>query len=174
MVGWQTAGLLVVGAIALGAAGAETLARSPSAPDAVEYTADGRAVLPANYRDWVFLTSGLDMTYADPAAVTNVHMFDNVFVDPAALAAFRSRGRWPEGTVLVKEARAGLTKGSINKAGQFQSEAVTNVELHVKDNRRFVSGVFSPRRSRALALRPRWLGSRLRVWRESWSSRCAG
>ncbi|WP_295635145.1 cytochrome P460 family protein [Novosphingobium sp.] len=142
MVGRFKSGLLVVGAVALAAAGAETLARSTAPPGAVAYTADGRAMLPANYRDWVFLTSGLDMTYAEPAAVVTSHMFDNVFVDPAALATFRRSGRWPEGTVLVKEAREGLTKGSINKAGQFQSEAVADVELHVKDTRRFGGWAF--------------------------------
>jgi hypothetical protein len=142
MVGWRKAGLLAAGAVALGMAGAETLAQSPAPPDAVAYTADGRAILPASYRDWVFLTSGLDMTYAESAGGPNPHMFDNVFVDPAALASFRRSGRWPEGTVLVKEAREGLTKGSINKAGQFQSEAVANVELHVKDSRRFGGWAF--------------------------------
>ncbi|GAC1405840.1 MAG: hypothetical protein NVSMB69_05070 [Novosphingobium sp.] len=139
MVEWHKAGLLVAAAAALAGAGVEAPARTAAA---VAYTADGRAMLPGYYRDWVFLTSGLDMTYADPAAASQAHMFDNVFVDPAALASFRRTGRWPEGTVLVKEAREGLTKGSINKAGQFQSEAVANVELHVKDSRRFGGWAF--------------------------------
>ncbi|WP_295639981.1 hypothetical protein [Novosphingobium sp.] len=67
MVGRFKPGLLVVGAVALAAAGAETLARSTVPLGAVAYTVDGRAILPGNYRDWVFLTSGLDMTY------TNLH-----------------------------------------------------------------------------------------------------
>lgn len=102
---------------------------------AIRYTADGRAIAPRDYRDWPFLTSGLDMNYDDPAAAGGPHMFDNVFVNPAALAAFRRTGHWPQGTVLVKESREGLTKGSINKSGQFQAETVADLELHVKDAR---------------------------------------
>lgn len=114
----------------------------PAASPAIHYTADGRALAPHGYRDWVFLTSGLDMNYEDPGTATSPHMFDNVFVNPAAYAAFRKTGHWPEGTVIVKETREGLTKGSINKAGQFQGEPVVDLELHVKDTRRFGGWAF--------------------------------
>jgi len=72
--------------------------------------------------------------------VMDRRMFDNVFVDPVALRAFRRTGAWPEGTVLVKEGREGLTKGSINQSGQYQGEPVLSLELHVKDRARFPGG----------------------------------
>ena len=46
-----------------------------------EYTSDGQLRLPANYREWVYLSSGFDMSY-NPATQMDHHMFDNVFVNP--------------------------------------------------------------------------------------------
>jgi hypothetical protein len=104
------------------------------------FTPDGKAKLPADYRSWPFLTSGLDMSYQQPSGPADMHMLDNVFVSPAALRAFQGSGHWPEGTVLVKEDRPAQNKGSINKAGFFQAEVVEAVELHVKDSARFKGG----------------------------------
>ena len=60
--------------------------------------------VPDNYRQWVFLTSSLDLDY-NTAAPRSQHMLDNVFVDPKAFAAFQKTGAWPVGTILIKENR---------------------------------------------------------------------
>ena len=74
-----------------------------SSPD---YTSDGQLKFPENYREWVYLTSGFDMSY-NPAAMTDGHhMFDNVFVNPEAYKAFLETGTWPDKTMLVLEVRA--------------------------------------------------------------------
>ena len=39
--------------------------------------------VPDDYRQWVFLTSSLDLNY-NTAAAPGHHMLDNVFVDPEA------------------------------------------------------------------------------------------
>lgn len=105
----------------------------------VRYNRAGELVPPANYRDWVFLTSGFNMNYGDEA--TGAHgTFDNIFVDPKSWRAFKATGHWPQGTVFVKEGRRGSTKGSINKSGQFQTEQRAYLELHVRDRKRFRSG----------------------------------
>jgi hypothetical protein len=101
-----------------------------------EYTSDGEFRLPADYRGWVYLSSGFDMSY-NPAAQTNHHMFDNVFVNPEAWRAFLQTGRWPDKTVLVLEARGAESRGSINQKGNFQGAAVMGLEVHVKDQSRF-------------------------------------
>ena len=42
---------------------------SDATPDAgASFTADGRLRPPANYREWIFLTSGLDMSYRKDSA----------------------------------------------------------------------------------------------------------
>src|SRR5438552_2139533 len=68
------------------------------------YESDGRLKLPANYREWIFLSSGLDMSYSAPSAADH-SMFDNVFAEPTAYREFVRTGTWPDGTSLVLEAR---------------------------------------------------------------------
>ena len=104
------------------------------------YTAAGALVMPAGYRVWVFLSAGIDMNYSDRAPMDGGSMFDNVFVDPASWQAFKATGRWPDGTMLVKEDRGGSSHGSINKHGQFQTAALMGLEVHVRDEARFKGG----------------------------------
>jgi Cytochrome P460 len=101
-----------------------------------EYTSDGQLKFPEHYRDWVYLTTGFDMSY-NPAMQMGHHMFDNVFVNPEAYKTFVESGTWPDKTVLLIEARGGESKGSINQAGNFQGAEVMAVEVHVKDESRF-------------------------------------
>jgi hypothetical protein len=91
--------------------------------------------VPADYREWVYLTSGLDMTYNAPigAGLGTEHTstFDNVFVNPEAYKVFKANGTWPDKTVFVLENRAGVGDVSINKAGKTQAD-VTGLEIHTK------------------------------------------
>jgi hypothetical protein len=107
---------------------------------APKYTAAGELVAPIDYREWVFLTSGVNMNYSDAAMNMDHEMVDNVFVDPASWQTFKKTGRWPEGTMFVKEARVGTSKGSINKTGIFQTEERFDLEVHVRDSKRFKTG----------------------------------
>jgi hypothetical protein len=111
-----------------------------SAEAAPRYTADGKLTFPAWYRQWVFLTSGVDMSYSKIAMDMGGSMFDNVFVPAEAYREFLRTGTWPEHTVIVKEARAAAQKGSINRHGKFQTSQMMGVEAHVKDSRRFSGG----------------------------------
>jgi hypothetical protein len=103
-------------------------------------TADSNAEqqmkLPASYREWVYLTSGFDMSY-NPGLMSMSHdMFDNVFVNPEAYKKFLETGTWPDKTVFVLEARMAKSKGSINKKGNYQGEVMAR-EVHIKDEARF-------------------------------------
>ena len=109
-------------------------------PSAARFTAQGALIPPADYREWVFLTSGLDMNYREGPPMAGASMFDNVFVDPASWRAFRQTGHWRDGAVFVKEARGASSHGSINKNGQFQTEEMMGVEVHVHDEKRFKGG----------------------------------
>jgi len=107
--------------------------------DETRYTADGQLMRPENYREWIYLSSGLGMTY-NSAANTNAAnpQFDNVFVNPAAYRAFMATGTWPDKTMFVLEVRASTSKGSINNGGHYQDQ-VTAVEVEVKDEKRYPS-----------------------------------
>jgi hypothetical protein len=104
------------------------------------YTAAGELLPPADYRQWVFLGSGLDMSYTEAPPMAGQSMFDNVFVDPAAWQAFQKTGHWPDKAMFVLEARGAASHGSINKRGQYQTEELMGVEVHVRDEARFKGG----------------------------------
>jgi Cytochrome P460 len=109
---------------------------NPVAANLPEYTADGQMKFPANYREWVYLSTGIDMNYR-PNAGMNHSMFDNVFVNPEAYRYFVANGTWPDKTMLVLEVRGAETKSAINKAGHFQTTEIMGREVHVKDESRF-------------------------------------
>jgi hypothetical protein len=88
---------------------------------------------PTGYRDWIYLTSGMDMSYNPSLQMQGQHMFDNVFVDPQSYRDFLKSGTWPDHTRLVLESRDARTEGSINKAGMYQSGEPMAVEMHMKD-----------------------------------------
>jgi hypothetical protein len=112
-------------------------APAPADSAGPEYTSDGQLKLPENYRQWVYLTTGFDMSYsANPMAMDH-HMFDNVFVNPESYKAFTETGTWPDKTMLVLEVRKAEGKGSINQAGNFQGGDVMGLEVHVKDEAKF-------------------------------------
>lgn len=97
--------------------------------------------VPPDYRDWVFVTSSLDLNYStagDPGT-GQMHMLDNVFVNRDAYEAFLKTGSWPDRTVLVKENRVAESAGTLSKSGRFQT-GVINLEIHVKDGLRFPGG----------------------------------
>ncbi len=115
-----------------------TAAATLMAQQTPQFTPSGDLVLPANYREWVFLSSGLGMTY-QPSTAANGDpspSFTNVFVNPAAYRSFVQTGKWPDKTVLVLEVRSSESKGSINKDGQYQAD-LDHVAVEVKDTTRF-------------------------------------
>lgn len=128
--------IALLGAAALVAAGGMASRPQAQAPrPAAVFTGDGKLEYPRDYREWVYLSSGFDMSYAEGNLPTaDRHVFDNVFVDRAAHAAFQRTGRWPEGAVFALEIRRANNKGSINKGGQFQGDRAA-LEIHVKDKR---------------------------------------
>ncbi len=104
------------------------------------FASGGQLQRPRDYREWVFLSSGLGMTYgpARPAS-DQPPLFDNVFVTREAYAAFLRSGRWPERTMFVLEIRRAEANVSINNGGRTQG-AVAALEASVKDTARFPQG----------------------------------
>ena len=131
----RTIAIAIATSAALGAI-ALTATAQPAAPANGPVYVGDKLAFPADYREWVYLTSGIDMTYGPAAALPGVHRFDNVFVDPTAYRAFKATGTWPDKTVMVLEVRKTGEKGSINKDGHYQTD-VAATEVHVKDTARF-------------------------------------
>lgn len=97
------------------------------------YTSNGKLVLPANYRDWVFLTSGFGMNYSNGGG--HHPMFTNVYVAPEALQGFKATGKWPDKSMFIVEIYSPASEGSINKSGYYQDE-FKGLDVEVKDSSR--------------------------------------
>ncbi|PYP82232.1 MAG: hypothetical protein DMG65_26795 [Candidatus Angelobacter sp. Gp1-AA117] len=106
---------------------------SAATPNQPVYKADGKLTLPANYREWVFLTSGLGMNYS--TGTGGPQLFTNVYVSPEAYREFKSSGKWPDKSMYVVEIYSPATHGSINKGGHYQN-AYMGLDIEVKDSSR--------------------------------------
>jgi hypothetical protein len=131
----KTAAAVAIATLAAGVT-LSAVAAEPKPAPAAAWTADGKMLFPKDYRTWIYLSTGLDMSYAETGAAPGVHIFDSVFVNREAYDVFQKTGHWPDKTVMVLEVRKGADKGSINKRGQFQTDRL-GAEVHVKDTKRF-------------------------------------
>ena len=114
-------------------------AQQSSSQDGPLFTKGNALVRPADYREWIFLSSGIGMSYdpavGDPPAGSPAGPgFGNVFVNPSSYRSFMKTGKWPNGTVFILEGRRSSTVGSINKNGWFQTD-LAGMEALVKDSR---------------------------------------
>src|SRR5579863_9019627 len=128
--------IFVTGVFAIGVA---ALGQSPQGAiqDGPQFTKDNRLMAPKNYREWIFLSSGLGMTYGPAGDAPEANpRFDNVFVNPSSYKAFLETGTWPDKTMFVLEVRSSASKGSINQGGHYQSDDF-RLSAEVKDSARF-------------------------------------
>ena len=101
-----------------------------------QFTSGGELIRPSDFREWIFVTSGLGMTYNQPSTSARTPNFTNVYVNPSSYRAFMQTGQWPDKTMFILEVRASTSEGSINKGGNFQTNLVV-IEASVKDEARF-------------------------------------
>ena len=128
--------VVALAAVAL-ASYAPARAQQPAA-DGPRYTEAGELIRPTDFREWMFVTSGLGMTYNLPTGAARTPNFTNVYVNPTAYRSFAKDGRWPDKTMFILEVRGSSSEGSINKGGHFQSDLVV-IEASVKDETRNAS-----------------------------------
>ena len=133
--------LLCAGIVSLAlslATHADLDAQQPADGAGPQFTASGDLIRPLDFREWVFVTAGLGMTYNEPAAgqPPRAPNFTNVYVNPSSYRAFIKSGQWPDKTMFILEIRSSASEGSINKGGHFQSDLVV-IEASVKDESRF-------------------------------------
>jgi len=117
-----------------------TAVKAQQAPssDMPRFGEDNELARPENYREWIYLSSGIGMSYnpATNAPGNPNPPFDNVFVTPSAYRSFLQTGTWPENTMFVLELRGSASEGSINRQGRFQQQ-VLGIEVEVKNSARF-------------------------------------
>jgi len=123
---------LFMGVIALRVSRSQTQASAVPGP---QFATDGKLVRPEGYRRWVYVSSGLGMSYTQRAD-DNMQMFTNVFVNPSAYDYFLAHGTWPDKTIFVLELYGSTSQGSINKHGSYQKDFM-GLDVEVKDEKRF-------------------------------------
>ena len=126
-------------AAAVGAASLAVTVRAQSEPeDGPRYRNGTELIRPDDYREWMFLSAGLGMTYeaegGGAGSGARPQRFQNVFVNRSAYRGFKETGTWPDGSIFVLEIRRAASEASINVAGNFQSDLLV-LEAEVKDSR---------------------------------------
>ena len=129
---WGGFGVLTLASMAIFGAQSE-----PKPSDQPLFTKGNQLIRPSNYREWIYLSSGLGMEYG--ASRSEPGKFTNVFVAPSAYRAFLTTGNWPDKTMFVLEERAAASRGSINKSGHYQAD-LAGLSASVKDEKRFPEG----------------------------------
>ena len=135
----MTITLGVAAAAACAASLAVTARAQSETGDGPRYVNGDELVRPDDYREWMFLSSGLGMTYEaerveEAGSGARPMRFQNVFVNRSAYAGFAETGEWPDGSIFILEIRQAVSEASINVAGSFQSELLV-LEAEVKDSR---------------------------------------
>lgn len=98
-----------------------------------QYDEKGQLMLPADYREWMFLSAGYGMNYS-PGPGSH-EMFTNVFVQRWAHSEFANSGKWPEQSMFVIDERDAGSRSSINQKGHYQTDLM-GVVAEVKDSAR--------------------------------------
>ena len=84
-----------------------------------EYTSDNHLLPPKNFREWIFLSAGLGMSYTPGSG--DHQMFTNVFVPQWAYSEFLKSGKWPDKTMFVVESAVRKRKARSTKWGTFKA-----------------------------------------------------
>lgn len=117
-------------------------ASRPSEQKGPTFTKEGELVLPSDFRKWVFMGGPIT-----PNKLNNGEAqfpeFHSVYVQEDNFRYYQKNGKFPEGTVLVKELTLTQTgdhpDGSLDSAsgrGYFP-DAVHGLDVMVKDSKRF-------------------------------------
>lgn len=107
------------------------------------WDATGKLVQPKNFRDWYFI--GAPITpHGLNNGKANFPEFHNVYVQRSALEVYRATGKWPEGTMMVKELQLIGGTPEFPDGSHFEPSgrgyfpgAVAGLDVAVKDSKRF-------------------------------------
>lgn len=135
---------LVLGVALSGAMLTHGVLAAPDEAYGAQWTAEGKLKLPGDFHTWVFLGAPLT-PHALNGGAAGFPEYHNVYVHPAAYKIYRDTGRWPEGTVLLKELqltrKATHEDGSSDEAsgrGYFPAQ-LNGIDISVKDSQRFAA-----------------------------------
>ena len=101
----------------------------------VTFTGNGELVRPSGYRRWVYVGTPLTPNDMNNGKAPFPE-FHSVYIDPQAFEHYEKTGKFPDGTVLVKELVSVGTKEATSGNGYFMGE-FSGLEVLMKDKQRF-------------------------------------
>jgi cytochrome P460 len=137
IVGLSLAAVTIGGAQSLVGSSSLAAQSKASADRMPQYAKDRALMLPADYRQWVFVGSSLGLSYNERD--TGHEMFHETLMEPTAYAEFVRTGTFREGTMLVLMVHGTGESVLPSRRGRFAAE-VHGVEMAVKDRSRVPEG----------------------------------
>jgi hypothetical protein len=115
------------------------LGAADAAKAVIQFEGKDTLLRPDGYREWVFVGSSLGLRYDEGEKQPDHLEFKNVYIDPVAYRAYKEKGVFPEGTVLILETATSAEKNEPGLRGSFQKK-FTGLAAAVKDTERFPDG----------------------------------
>ena len=139
---------VLASAVAIGITGDNATRAADDGIMAAKFTADGQAMIPKNWRQWVYIGTPLTPNALNDGEASFPE-FHNVYIEPSAFAHWQKTGKFANGTQLAKELVLVRQKdkdemnedgstAEVSGVGYFQGE-FQGLELTVKDTERFAS-----------------------------------
>ena len=107
-----------------------------------QWTAKGELILPKDFHQWIFLGSPIT-PHGLNGGRAGFPEYHNVYIHPEVFKAYRTTGRWPEGTIMLKElqlSRPGTNAdgSSVESSGRGYFPGARNgIDISVRDSKRF-------------------------------------
>jgi hypothetical protein len=102
---------------------------------AAGFDAQGALMLPEGYRTWVYIGGSVTPNEMNDGKAAFPE-FHNTYMDPKSFHAYKKTGRFPEGTVFIKETVNIGSKQSLSGNGYFMGTFVGLFAM-VKDSKHF-------------------------------------
>ena len=102
-----------------------------------QFNAAGELERPVGYREWVYIGTPLTPNDLNPPEASFPE-FHNVYIHPDDFRHFSESGRFPDGTVIIKELVTVGSKAAVSGNGYFMGEFI-GLEATIKDSERFAS-----------------------------------
>ncbi len=109
-----------------------------------KFNAKGELLQPQGFRQWVFIGAPFtpNALNGGKAGFPELH---NVYVEPSVFNHYRETGKWPEGTMMVKELQL-VQKGTFDDGSRVEVSGrgyfpagVNGLDVSVKDSKRFAA-----------------------------------
>jgi hypothetical protein len=104
-------------------------------PAKIEFTPDGKLKKLEGYRNWVYVGTPLTPNELNGGAAPFPD-FHAVYIDPQSFAEYAKTGKFPDGTVVIKELVGIGAKEASSGKGYFMGDFI-GLETSVKDAKRF-------------------------------------